>query len=48
MVGTKAMDIATAKPFEIGLSKSPDFKWSVFRSPLKSNNRTVWGIQILD
>ena len=32
----KAM--ARAQPFEIRPSKSPDFKWSDFRSPLYSEN----------
>ena len=34
MVGTKAIAFAKAQPFKIRISKSPDFKWSDFRSPL--------------
>ena len=34
MVGTIAIAISKAQPFEIPASKSPDFKWSDFRSPM--------------
>ena len=34
MVGTIAIAMAKARPFEIHPSKSPDFKWLDFRSPL--------------
>ena len=36
MVGTIAIVEAKAQPFEIQPSKSPDFKWTDFRSPVYS------------